>query len=97
MRLSGRITGGARKRSAFHFGGTADLSRLLDLQGGFSTWAGSDGFDHLHAFRGDALAVALSGKTQVQEEDFANLHPGGKLGKRLARVESLMLVAGELV
>jgi arabinose-5-phosphate isomerase len=24
------------------------------------------------------------------EEDFANLHPGGKLGKKLARVESLM-------
>src|SRR4029077_16730830 len=25
-----------------------------------------------------------------KEEDFANLHPGGKLGKKLARVESLM-------
>src|SRR5258708_603737 len=39
---------------------------------------------------GDALAVALSEKPGVKEEDFANLHPGGKLGKRLARVESLM-------
>ncbi len=39
---------------------------------------------------GDALAVALSEKRGFQEEDFANLHPGGKLGKRLARVESLM-------
>ena len=39
---------------------------------------------------GDALAVALSGKRGFREEDFANLHPGGKLGKRLARVESLM-------
>ena len=39
---------------------------------------------------GDALAVALSEKRGFQEEDFANLHPGGKLGKRLARVEILM-------
>src|SRR6202051_1262639 len=39
---------------------------------------------------GDALAVALSARRGFQEEDFANLHPGGKLGKRLARVESLM-------
>jgi len=39
---------------------------------------------------GDALAVALSEKRGFKEEDFANLHPGGKLGKRLAHVESLM-------
>jgi arabinose-5-phosphate isomerase len=39
---------------------------------------------------GDALAVALSDRRGFKEEDFANLHPGGKLGKRLARVESLM-------
>jgi arabinose-5-phosphate isomerase len=39
---------------------------------------------------GDALAVALSERRGFKEEDFANLHPGGKLGKRLARVESLM-------
>ncbi len=39
---------------------------------------------------GDALAMALSEKRGFKEEDFANLHPGGKLGKRLARVESLM-------
>jgi len=39
---------------------------------------------------GDALAVALSQKRGFKEEDFADLHPGGKLGKRLARVESLM-------
>jgi arabinose-5-phosphate isomerase len=39
---------------------------------------------------GDALAVALSEKRGFKAEDFANLHPGGKLGKRLARVESLM-------
>jgi len=39
---------------------------------------------------GDALAVALSEKRGFKEEDFANLHPGGKLGKRLALVESLM-------
>jgi arabinose-5-phosphate isomerase len=45
---------------------------------------------------GDALAVALSERRGFKEEDFANLHPGGKLGKRLARVESLMH-SGELV
>lgn len=39
---------------------------------------------------GDALAVSLSERRGFKEEDFANLHPGGKLGKRLARVESLM-------
>jgi len=39
---------------------------------------------------GDALAVTLSEKRGFKEEDFANLHPGGKLGKQLARVETLM-------
>ncbi len=39
---------------------------------------------------GDALAVTLSERRGFKEEDFANLHPGGKLGRRLARVESLM-------
>ena len=39
---------------------------------------------------GDALAVALAERRGFQQEDFANLHPGGKLGKRLARVETLM-------
>jgi len=39
---------------------------------------------------GDALAIALAEKKGFKEEDFANLHPGGKIGKRLARVESLM-------
>ena len=39
---------------------------------------------------GDALAVTISEKRGFKEEDFADLHPGGKLGKQLARVESLM-------
>jgi len=39
---------------------------------------------------GDALAVALAEKRGFKEGDFADLHPGGKLGKRLARVERLM-------
>jgi len=39
---------------------------------------------------GDALAMALAEKKGFKEEDFANLHPGGKLGKQLARVETLM-------
>ncbi len=39
---------------------------------------------------GDGLAMTLAEKRGFKEEDFANLHPGGKLGKRLAKVESLM-------
>ena len=39
---------------------------------------------------GDALAVSLSQKRGFREEDFASLHPGGKLGKRLSRVSTLM-------
>ena len=39
---------------------------------------------------GDALALALADKRGFKEEDFANLHPGGKLGKKLARVSQLM-------
>jgi arabinose-5-phosphate isomerase len=39
---------------------------------------------------GDALAMTLLVAKGFKQEDFANLHPGGKLGKRLMRVESLM-------
>jgi arabinose-5-phosphate isomerase len=39
---------------------------------------------------GDALAMTLSVAKGFRQEDFANLHPGGKLGKRLMRVEQLM-------
>lgn len=39
---------------------------------------------------GDALAMTLLVAKGFQQEDFANLHPGGKLGKRLMRVEQLM-------
>jgi arabinose-5-phosphate isomerase len=39
---------------------------------------------------GDALAVSLAEKKGFREEDFADLHPGGKLGKKLAKVSALM-------
>lgn len=39
---------------------------------------------------GDALAMTLATEKGFRPEDFANLHPGGKLGKRLMRVEALM-------
>lgn len=39
---------------------------------------------------GDALAVALLGRRGIQPDDFALLHPGGNLGRRLLRVEDLM-------
>jgi arabinose-5-phosphate isomerase len=39
---------------------------------------------------GDALAVAVSLRKGFRAEDFAELHPGGKLGKQLALVRDLM-------
>jgi arabinose-5-phosphate isomerase len=39
---------------------------------------------------GDALAVALLERRNFQPDDFAALHPGGRLGKKLLRVEHLM-------
>ena len=39
---------------------------------------------------GNALAMTLMVEKGFRQEDFANLHPGGKLGKRLMRVEALM-------
>ena len=39
---------------------------------------------------GDALAMTLLVEKGFKEADFANLHPGGTLGKSLLRVESLM-------
>jgi arabinose-5-phosphate isomerase len=39
---------------------------------------------------GDALAMTLLVRKGFREEDFASLHPGGKLGRRLMRVENVM-------
>lgn len=39
---------------------------------------------------GDALAVSLLERRGFKQEDFAALHPGGRLGKKLRRVEALM-------
>jgi len=39
---------------------------------------------------GDALAIALLDRRGFKEEDFAALHPGGRLGKKLRRIEALM-------
>jgi len=39
---------------------------------------------------GDALAIAVSLRKGFRPEDFADLHPGGKLGKKLAKVRDLM-------
>jgi arabinose-5-phosphate isomerase len=45
---------------------------------------------------GDALAIAVSVRRGFKPEDFADLHPGGKLGKKLALVRDLMH-AGEAI
>lgn len=39
---------------------------------------------------GDALAMTVSEKRGFQEEDFAELHPGGELGRRFLKVRDLM-------
>jgi arabinose-5-phosphate isomerase len=39
---------------------------------------------------GDALAMTLLVRKGFREEHFASLHPGGKIGKRLMRVEAVM-------
>jgi arabinose-5-phosphate isomerase len=45
---------------------------------------------------GDALAIAVSLRKGFRAEDFAELHPGGKLGKRLAKVRDLMHCGDEV-
>jgi arabinose-5-phosphate isomerase len=45
---------------------------------------------------GDALAMALLVRKGFRQEDFASLHPGGKLGKRLMRAEQLMHTGDDL-
>jgi arabinose-5-phosphate isomerase len=39
---------------------------------------------------GDALAMTLSEKRGFREEDFAALHPGGRLGRKFLKVRDLM-------
>ncbi len=39
---------------------------------------------------GDAIALELSRRSGFAPHDFADLHPGGRLGRRLARVRDLM-------
>jgi arabinose-5-phosphate isomerase len=39
---------------------------------------------------GDALAIEVSRRRNFQAQDFADLHPGGRLGRRLTRVRDLM-------
>jgi len=45
---------------------------------------------------GDALAMAVSVKKGFKEEDFARLHPGGKIGKRFLKVGDLMHTGDEV-
>jgi len=42
---------------------------------------------------GDALAMTLFVAKGFRQEDFASIHPGGKLGKRLMRLEQIMHVS----
>jgi arabinose-5-phosphate isomerase len=45
---------------------------------------------------GDAIAMTLLERKGFKEEEFARLHPGGKLGKRLLRVETAMHTGAQI-
>ena len=45
---------------------------------------------------GDALAMAVLVRKGFRADDFANLHPGGRLGKKLLRVEVLMHAGADM-
>mgnify|MGYP002778202182 CR=1 FL=1 len=45
---------------------------------------------------GDALALTLCEERQFSRDDFARFHPAGSLGKKLAKVESMMRRGPEL-
>ena len=45
---------------------------------------------------GDALAMTLLVAKGFRQQDFANLHPGGRLGKQLMRVEAFMRAGDSL-
>jgi arabinose-5-phosphate isomerase len=45
---------------------------------------------------GDALAMALARRKDFRAEHFANLHPGGRIGRKLMRVEALMQTGGAI-
>ncbi|MFC1492151.1 SIS domain-containing protein [Nitrospinota bacterium] len=45
---------------------------------------------------GDALAMAVLESSGFREEDFAQFHPGGALGKRLMRVRDLMVTGDKI-
>lgn len=45
---------------------------------------------------GDALALVLLKKRGFNQDDFARIHPGGKLGKKLMKVRDLMVGGGSL-
>ena len=44
---------------------------------------------------GDALAIALLDKRGFDHDDFAALHPGGRLGKKLVRVRRELMHSGD--
>jgi len=46
---------------------------------------------------GDALAMALLARRDFKPEDYAQLHPGGSLGKKLLKVKDVMRTGDRLV
>ena len=45
---------------------------------------------------GDALAVALLERRGFKEEDFANIHPAGSLGRKLMKISEMMHTGAEV-
>jgi len=72
-----------------------DLRRLLEREACGLNLAPTASTTAMLAL-GDALAIAVSLQKGFRAEDFAELHPGGKLGKRLAKVRALMHSGDEI-
>ena len=78
-------------RPAVHAGsGERRGSRLLRLAGGVRPWVGAHCLDHRYARPWRRAGYCVSQRKGFRAEDFADLHPGGKLGRKLARVRELM-------
>ena len=70
--------------------------RLPRERGSVPAEPGADGEHHRGPRARRRAGHDAAGRKGFRQEDFANLHPGGKLGKRLMRVEQLMHAGEEL-
>ena len=79
-----------RQRALDARAGGRRCARLPGVGRSVSDEPGADGEHHGHARPRRCAGDDGARREGFQPEDFANLHPGGKLGKKLMRVEQLM-------